>query len=637
VPRKLAVLGLALVLLAIALWLALTRASSTSVPVADDSAAPRAARASAVVDRSEPEPGKRAEAGAASPRPQMLCVRSSAGIPLAFLEVEREGTWTRHELVEGCTAALTDGLRLRARAPGHVERTLEPFAGELVLEPDALLLIEAAQLRSCLDEFGIEESACRIELEFLEARTRAVAAGWVSDTCFGIAVACERLEPLPRQLQVRLVRADRKQTFLTLEPRTGMRERWRMPCDGMRAGVPLEVRVERPAGPRGPVTVFLHCPKESDPGVELGTFSWGTVGGFSSDISEQRTIEANEEVARFPFALQGRTHLVVGLDMTTHAYGRTEFVHDGTQRMLALRAGLEFRGRIVEAESGQPLRSVYLRFQGEDVPGWFIEAQHEELDPHGNFALRGPPLFAMLSAESLEPPRRFALIVQAPGFDDGALLVERTEAQVLDVGEISLVRHKNPLVLGPGHGIDPKVLDGQYVAFADKPEELWSTLVGVAREGGRLEIEFARSQGMRATPLVTRANLLSGEESGAEFDRPLGSTLFVHVVDDVRSFRLATDGMYHPLPEESLDLVLRTESPPPAGGNWRIGWTWDGAWVGVGQLASAVAGSETKARITIPRGAQQLWWSSSGLPPDLHGDPGGFQAITGSSMKVVLR
>ena len=560
--RTLAVLGLALVLLAIALWLALTRASSTSVPIADESAAPRAARASAAVDRSEPEPGKRAEAGAANPRPQMLCVRSSAGIPLAFLEVEREGTWTRHELVEGCAAALTDGLRLRARAPGHVERTLEPFAGELVLEPDALLLIEAAQLRSCLDEFGIEESACRIELEFLEARTRAVAAGWVSDTCFGIAVACERLEPLPRQLQVRLVRADRKQTFLTLEPRTGMRERWRMPCDGMRAGVPLELRVERPAGLRGPVTFLLHSPKESDPSLELSTHSWGTVGGFSSELAEQRTIEATEDVLRFPFALQGRRHSAVALDQTTHAYGGIDFVHDGTPRVLVLREGVEFRGRIVESESRRPLRSAYLRFEGfvglEDRP-WIIEAQNTELGRTGTFVVRGPTLFTALSADSLEPPRKFALTVQAPGFDDGGFMVERTEPNVFDVGEIALVRHRNPLVLAAGHEIDPRTLDGQYVAFADKPEELWSTLVGVAREGGRLEIEFARSQGMRATPLVTRANLLSGEESGAEFDRPPGSTLFVHVVDDVRSFRLATDGMYHPVSYTHLTLptILR--------------------------------------------------------------------------------
>ena len=134
-----------------------------------------------------------------------------------------------------------------------------------------------------------------------------------------------------------------------------------------------------------------------------------------------------------------------------------------------------------------------------------------------------------------------------------------------------------------------------------------------------------------------RQDVLLGTDLNVAFERPLGEILFVHVVDDVRSFRLETDGLYHRLPEQQLALTLRTEKLATGDKDWVIGWTWNGAWSRVGMIASRVPGEERDVRVTIPSGAQQLWWSSSGIPPDLHGDPGGFQAIAGSSMKVVLR
>ncbi len=358
----------------------------------------------------------------------------------------------------------------------------------------------------------------------------------------------------------------------------------------------------------------------------------------TAELDERLVLGENEDIAHFAQALVGRAHVVGALDLSTHAYGRTSFVHDGRPQSIEMRAALEIRGRVVEEQSRKPLRRVYLLFEGLGSPGWLLEAQQLELDAQGGFSLRAPGRVPVDESMQLDPPERWTLSAEQPGYDARQFLsFERGGAPILDVGEITLVRHKNPIALAAGHGLKVAELDGQGVVFADKPAELWKTIAGVALEDGRLEIEFSSSPVPSATPHGTRVNLLDGEEQYVPFDRPLGTILFVSVVDDVRSFRLESDGLYHLLPEDSLELTLRTETTAPEDKPWRIGWSWDGAWIEVGQLAPREPGTEAKARITVPHGAQQLWWSSSGIPPELHGDPGGFQAITGSSMKVVLR
>lgn len=640
--RKLALLGLTLVAVALGLWFVLARGAGTG-PIADHRPAPAAqVEVPAVAAPTEAARDARVDATAPAAKVASVRVRSSAGIPLAFVEIERAGNWVRQALVDGRLEEPTGELPLQVRAPGHLARSIDPNPLkidqlELVLEPDALFLIEGEQLRSCLEALRIEEESCRRLEDWHEARERAIACGWVSDTTFGLALACDRLEPLPPEPQAELVRADRQRSYLILLPRLGMRERWQMPCDDIRAGSALEIRVERPSGIRGPVTVRLDCRAESTAGLQQRTYAWGSVGGFASDLSEECTIPADEELARFPFALRGRLHAAAAIDQSSHAYGGIEFVHDGGSRVVVLKEGFEFRGRIVEAQSRRPLRSVYLLFQGVDVRSWIVESQDLKLAADGSFVVHGPTLAAAWTTDSPDPPRSFALVARAPGFDDVRLLVPRTEAHVLDVGEVALVRHKNPVVLAPGHAVSPRDLDGQCLVFSDKPEELWRTLTGVGLEDGRLEIELKASIGAPESDRVTRTNMLSLEEQIAPFERSLGTTLFVHVTDDVRTFRLESDGLYHRVPEDLLELTLRSETLPGDGRSWKIGWTWDGAWIGVGQIASEVVGNEKQVRITVPHGVQQLWWSSTGIPPDLHGDPGGFQTISGLSMKVVLR
>lgn len=635
--RKLALLGLALALLGLALWFATTRGIDAT-RVAEEPARPSASRPVAEV-AAEPSSSARADESPAPPAASArVRVRSSAGLPLAFVEIERAGKWSRVELTDGGFDAGALGLPLRVRAPGHVARGLEYLEAELVLEPDALLVIEGADLRACLAELTVEDDSCGRLEDFREARTRAVLADWISDTSFGIAVACDRVEPLPPELLVHLVRSDRMRLYLRLAWKPGLRGRWKMPCEGQQAGTPLEVHVVRPPGPRGRLTVQIQSPAQDGLSFAGHSDEWGQVGGFSLDLWEERTIAAEEDVVRFPFALPGRKHFAAALDADTHAYGRIEFVHDGKAQVLPLREGLEFRGRVVEAGNHEPLRNVYLRFQGVEEQGWTIEAQQLKLGEGGSFVLRGPKSISAWRVDALDPPRSFALSAEAPGYDALVLLVERTGTTVLDVGDVALRRHQNPVVLAPGHGIAAGELDGLYIAFADKSEEAWCTLPGVALEDGRLEIEFWTSnRADRPERLVMRDNLVGGDEVSVPFERTLGTILFVHVTDDVRTFRLESDGLYHRVGETKLKLTLYTEQLAPGDKSWHVGWSWNGGWSSAGMLASNIPGQEREVELTVPEGAQQLWWSSTGIPPDLRGDPGGFQTIRGSAIKLVLR
>lgn len=621
-------------------WLSRGRTSADSVMPGPDAPTRSArVRSGAALEAPVRDGSRRSGAGASDlPAAPGLRVRSSAGIALGFVELRADSGWERVELHEGSCELGARALPLEVRAPGHVARRAESPGQELVLEPDALLVIEGANLRACMTAVQVQEADCQRLADWAAARELAVCSGWISNLEYGIAVATDRREPLPAEMDICLERADGDRRFLGLVAQPGLRARWRLDCEGLRPTSSLEVHVQRLPGERGELLVMLDCAQRREDRLPEAPVAWGSVAKWASALSAERRLAAGEDSVRFPVALDGRPHALAAMDVTTHAFGRLEFVHDGRPRTVELHPGLEFRGRVVDAQTHAPLRSTYLRFEGIEQRAWIIESQHTALDEHGSFTLRGPTSFAAISSGGFEPPRTFDLFVSAQGYDDARLRVERLQPLLLEAGEIALVPHRSPLVLAPGHGVKAAALDGQQAIFADRPSEGWSLLAGTDLPDGRLQLEFVRDPAADPRhPRFACSDLVRGTSEPSAFERDPGALLFVEVPDDTRTFRLAADGLYHRVEEDALELVLRTEALPPAGGSWRIGWSYDGAWVCVGQLASDVAGNENHVRITVPHGAQELWWSSTHLPPNLRGDPGGYAPIATGGQRLVLR
>ena len=631
--RVLAVIRLAVP--AVALWLfwpsvdaprALEHDSAENVPPSS-AAAP-------VETPGTPDSTRAAEEHGQAREPERLRVRSSAGIPLTFVELRGSAEWQRVELDDGGCDPGSRVLPFEMRAPGHVGRRVESLAGEVLLEPDALMVIRSATLRTCLERVVADEAICRTKSEFHDARERAISHGWISEREYGVAWAYDRLEPLPREQDLLAVRSDGREFHLMLAEHPGLRASWELPCGDLAKHSALEVKVRRASPERGPLRLVLVCAAIDLPAGLPPEFDFGMVARTSTDVYQELELAPEADEARFDCALVGRRHVLAAIDTSTHAYGRCVFVHDGSVRTLEMREPLEIRARALDAQTRAPLGvySALIRASGET--GWILEVHDQATGKDGSMRMIGPARPLANESMPLDPPAHWSACFASPGYEDLRMEFDLATPHSSDLGELLLQRRENSIVLAPGSGIAAKDLDGQYVAFADDPNIGWGTRAGVVLPDGGLEVELSRMEGTSHMEHIDQAK---DTETWVDFTRDLGARLMVRVPNDARTFQLGSDGRYHAVPEDSLDLTLRTESLPADGKSWQIGWSWDGAWMCVGQLASRVAGNEKNVRITVPRGALKLWWSSTGIPPELHGDPGGSAPIQDAAPRLVLR
>jgi len=83
--------------------------------------------------------------------PAGLRVRSAEGLALKFVEVEDEpGRWRDGALVDGTCRLDATRLPCGVRGPGHVASVARRLEDEVVLEADALLVLEGSDLRDCV-------------------------------------------------------------------------------------------------------------------------------------------------------------------------------------------------------------------------------------------------------------------------------------------------------------------------------------------------------------------------------------------------------------------------------------------------------------------------------------------------------
>jgi hypothetical protein len=114
-----------------------------------------------------------------------LFVRSSMEFELPFIEWQtREGDWKRADLDHGHCELGSIALPCRVRAPGHAPALVAKDGDEIVLEPDALLTLEADGLRACLLSLGPSDDYVadhENESVFRPEYRRAIAWRWISD------------------------------------------------------------------------------------------------------------------------------------------------------------------------------------------------------------------------------------------------------------------------------------------------------------------------------------------------------------------------------------------------------------------------------------------------------------------------
>jgi hypothetical protein len=543
------------------------------------------------------------------------------------------------------------------RAPGHAPAPARKDGEEIVLEPDALLTLEASGLRACtasirpydayaFSEAHESESVSRDELR------RAIAWRWMSDDRWAICVSSDLIDEATsdRDITISVRWRDTRWALATFVPTPGARETWTVPCTQSGASSPLDVTVTAAVGERvGALSVHLGVVRTD---VEHGHSEqqrWGVVhfqvpGNFWTD----RKLPADASVVHFDFVPTGVSLCLAVRDDASSAYGRIAFVHDGSARTLELRPAFELDGTILSGADASPLAMADLGWQFMDGPdqvwGWHSWQRHAPLDRDGSFRLRGPDAPLSAAGSQLDPPNALELFIDAPGFERYEHRFETAGAQRFDCGEIRLKPLATQIVLAPGHGLTAKSIEWSSL-HTSPVYVVWSIRNGVLESDGSLSVHLLEDD---ASVPEHRAFVAATAPDWAPLatpwpdDAPHWITIYA-IADDLegdRLFERRSDGKYAAVPRRNVDLVLECGAAPPAGKHWWIGWKWRDQWGALGGPPPNVVGKVVRVHVSAPDPGASLIWSTESTPPaasTASGELGGslpFDAISGT---VVLR
>jgi hypothetical protein len=608
----------------------------------DEIDAPIAAVKGAAVERSSlgaraPEPPTTSTVS-----PDRVTVRSSIGLELPFAEIEREPKeWTQIAIEQGTCARSALVGASSVRAPGHVAVAVVPDAKEIVLEPDALLVLHADGLRTCVrtidpDDQYTDHSLGENKNMRPELR-RGIAWGWLSDTEWALAVSPSSLEEAYRGgIELYLHWRDERMLSVQFDGKPGCRERWEVPCDLRIPGSPLRVHVKRPPGfERGALLIGLSRFKPiGTPGWDQ-TFDWGRVHGWDDDdFSQRQHIEAGLSDASFPFAPTGVTLSVSALDDSSGAYGRVEFIHDGSDRELVLRPPFRMRGRFASSLPGHGIAHVDVTcafFDGSrSVYGWGIEARAIVPAPDGSFEVHGTEWLPQTPDVPLDPPPTVSIQVESPGFERADLTFETQGAPIVDCGVITLIPRAGEIVLAPGHGLLPKSVQWEDVATIGTPLFFWTIRDARILEDGALEIVLRRDEEKPELLEVSPGDRMAWPD-------PPPDRCLIHVLfdggDESRAFGRDEHGRFRAVPTLERDIDLDCRELPP-GQQWQVGWAWKGLFT---VCSASESGKVVHSKVRAPADGATLYWSKSGDPPRTADADGGSQPFDTVHAPIVLR
>lgn len=652
----------ALLLAVLVAWLFLARsrfspaAASTAGPSRgsskgelDAQPALEASHASEVPRELASENGAATDAGSMTSE-HTLTVRSSVDLPLPFIEWETsENGWLREELDDSRCDVASMKLPCRIRAPGHLASLASKAGQDIVLEPDALLVLEAAGLKTCTAQIRPYDRYIRQHEEeaYMRSELReAIAWGWISDDRWALAASSDLVpdamgaaDPIEIVLRWR----DGRRADIHFTAKAGARGSWTVPCDQLFPSAPLDVHIERlDEGDEGSLQLLLGRISEGNADGRREEQPWGSVMFYApQDFWLEETLPESRQELHVDFVPTGTPLSLAALDLRSRAYGRLVFVHDGTRRVLMLRRAFEVTGRLVSATNSDPISTADVSWHftdgKNDLWGWQSAGRSLVLAADGGFRLRGPTDPPSSEQTPLDPPSQLVLHVAAPGFGEVERTFDTAGATAFDCGEIRLVPAQGEIVLAPGHGLSIKAVRWEGVMGSSAPGVWWSVRDALPTPDGRLALFLVRSD--------EHPELFQALENGQSTDRPWptipSERILIHVLldggDMPWAFERGPDGRYVAVRRGKYDLQAECRTLPGEEKGWMVGWQWHEIWDVVATVPAWKLGQRMALRFAAPTEGSTLYWSADGRPPRSGRDLGGSIPMNALPETLILQ
>jgi hypothetical protein len=557
--------------------------------------------------------------------PARLHVRSAAELALPFVEVEDEpGHWRDVPLVEGACDSATLRLPCAIRAPGHVPGMAVRLDEEVVLEADALLVLEGENLKECL--LSIEFFA-QYGPAVLGGFDRVATFGYTSSDRWAVAVSGSgTVESLGYRQRVDVALTDRTHRLIEVEFRAtpGARGTWTVPCEAGLSVAPLEVEIVRPPdAERGELVCNLLIHAERGVLQEL-TQSWGRVvlqPGLR--YTHEGRVAANEDrwqVADVPL----REHAVLTvMEEGARANGRLLFIHDGTPQRIQLLAGFTLTGHIgVPAGTALPTRMRMCFGKPLERPDtqsrlepFSSDMRDVPIGADGAFEVRGPQRVPLWQEISAEPPLELALEIEARGFDLHRSRWPLGAATHVACGTLVLVPSPAPIVLAPGSGFSGSQLDWKTLYSGAGDKDAWYVRCGRAELDGSVALVFDDDWLARNEPRKGRASV-SVPELMPHGSAPVAASTDAFVLDidgdRGRAFVRGANGRYERVEEREYEIQVISRASAEPDSQLTLGWQWRGIPQRLETLGMDRAGRRKTLHFTAPRDGVHLWWSTPG-------------------------
>jgi hypothetical protein len=573
-----------------------------------------------------------------------VMIRSSIGLELPFAEIQRDaGEWMQVDLEHGtCVRSALAGAS-SVRAPGHVAAALVSDAQEIVLEPEALLTLHADGLRNCVRAIEPWDPYTDPDTEKPLMRSglrHAIAFGWLSGDEWAVALSPDRLEEgYQRGCELVIHWHDERTTRATFRGKPGCRETWSLVCEDRVRGRPLKIHVVRPVEmPAGKLSIALDRVMSGGIGTPMAHYSWGSAYTDSDqDFHQRRELEPGASDVDFSFAPSDARLNLAARDTAGGAYGRMDFVHDGSARTLVLVPPFRLIGHLVAPE-GSPLpphADMYANaFEGnEENYQWGLGKQGVEITASGSFELLGPGNLLRIENAPVEVPARLVLNVVAPGFEAWQKSFDTHHAALLDCGDIRLVDRPAEVVLAPGHGLTAASVKWESLTTPDEKQITWNVRDAILLADGSLAISLDRDE---KNPKLLRA----WPDEARAWPDPPPACLSIHVLrfpgDEPLAFERDADGRYRALETKVRDVDFDFRSPLDHA-RWMIGWEWRGISDVCESIDPMQHGELVRLHVRAPAQGVTLIWTTDWEHRSDSGVRGGSMPINSALAPIVLR